>query len=160
MEKAALITGSSRGIGKAIALKLAKKLPVVVHCHYDVFDAQAVLDEVVANGGRGIALAADVSDPDAVEGLFAKIKESGYWTHTLVNNAGITRDQIVALMKQEDWKLVLDTNLSGAFYCVKSAVGSMISHKSGSIIKAMSQLNSGLYYRHTNQQDRCCDENR
>jgi len=138
MQKIALVTGASRGIGKAIALRIAATMPVVVHCRSDLAAAQAVLDEIVGNGGQGIVVAADVADPSSVDRLFAAIRESGYWVHTLVNNAGITRDQIVAAMKLDDWKDVLDTNLSGAFYCVKAAVGSMVSRRSGNIINISS----------------------
>ncbi len=138
MQKIALVTGASRGIGKAIALRLAATMPVVVHCRGDMDAAQSVLEEVLAGGGQGIALAADIADAASVDQMFATIKESGYWVHTLVNNAGITRDQIVAAMKLDDWKDVLDTNLSGAFHCVKAAVGSMIARRSGNIINMSS----------------------
>ncbi len=138
MQKIALVTGASRGIGKAIALRLAATMPVVVHYRSDLAAAQSVLEEVIANGGQGIVVAADVADAASVDQMFATIKESGYWVHILVNNAGITRDQIVATMKLEDWKAVLDTNLSGAFYCIKAAVSSMVAHRSGNIVNMSS----------------------
>lgn len=138
MEKAALITGSSRGIGRAVALRLARSMPVVIHYRTGADDAKAALDEVVTAGGRGIVVQADVADPDGVDRLFLDIKRAGYWIHTLVNNAGITRDQLVATMKLNDWQSVLDTNLSGAFYCAKAAAGSMITRRGGAIVNMSS----------------------
>ncbi|WP_440964829.1 3-oxoacyl-ACP reductase FabG [Massilia sp. GER05] len=138
MQKIALVTGASRGIGRAIALRLAASMPVVVHCRSDLAAAQVVLDEIVANGGKGMVAATDIADPAGVDQLFVTIREAGYWVHTLVNNAGITRDQLIATMKLGDWKDVLDTNLSGSFYCVKAAVGSMLSRRSGNIINISS----------------------
>lgn len=138
MEKAVLITGSSRGIGKSIALKLAESMPVIVHCRRDIAKAQGVLDEIVERGGRGIALAADIGNAEAVEGMFARIRDAGFWVHTLINNAGINRDQVAAMMPLDDWRAVIDTNLSGAFYCAKVAMGTMISRRSGSIVNMAS----------------------
>jgi len=138
MEKVALITGSSRGIGKHIALKLAQSMPVVVHCRQGVADAQGVLDEIVTSGGRGITLVADISDAEAVGDMFARIRDAGFWVHTLVNNAGITRDQIAAMMPLGDWRAVIETNLSGAFYCIKAAAGTMISRRAGAIVNMAS----------------------
>jgi 3-oxoacyl-[acyl-carrier protein] reductase len=138
MEKAALITGSSRGIGRSIALRLARTMPVVLHCRQNPADAQKVLDEIESQGGRGMALAADISDPDAVDTMFTTIRESGLWVHTLVNNAGITRDQIVALMKMDEWRSVIETNLNGAFYCAKAAIGTMVSRRAGTIVNMSS----------------------
>jgi 3-oxoacyl-[acyl-carrier protein] reductase len=138
MEKAALVTGSSRGIGRAIALRLAADMPVIVHCRGDVAGARAVLAEIHEAGGKALAIAADVADPDQVARLFDSIQEGGYWVHTLINNAGVTRDQIIAMMKLDDWSSVIGTNLNGAFYCAKAAVGTMISRRAGAIVNMSS----------------------
>jgi len=138
MEKAALVTGSSRGIGRAIALRLAAEMPVIVHCRGDVTGARAVLAEIQEAGGKGLALAADVADPEQVARLFDSIQEGGYWVHTLINNAGVTRDQIIAMMKLDDWSSVIGTNLNGAFYCAKAAVGTMISRRAGAVVNMSS----------------------
>lgn len=138
MEKAALITGSSRGIGKAIAQRLGANMPVIIHCRGEIASANAVLDHVMTAGGRAMVVQGDVGNPADVERMFAEIKAKGYWVHTLVNNAGITRDQIVATMKLDDWQQVINTNLSGAFYCVKAAVGTMMARRSGNIVNVSS----------------------
>jgi 3-oxoacyl-[acyl-carrier protein] reductase len=138
MEKAALITGSSRGIGKAVLLRLSADMPVVIHCKEGMAAANALLDEILTAGGRAIVVRADVSNPNDVDDMFNTIRAAGYWVHTLVNNAGITRDQIVATMKLDDWHAVINTNLSGAFYCVKAAVSTMIARRSGNIVNISS----------------------
>ena len=138
MEKAALVTGSSRGIGRSIARRLARTMPVIVHCRQHLSEAQSALDEIVSQGGKGMVVTADVSDPKAVEAMFNAIRDAGFWVHTLVNNAGMARDQVLAMMKLEEWHSVIQTNLSGAFYCAKAAAGSMISRRSGSIVNMSS----------------------
>jgi 3-oxoacyl-[acyl-carrier protein] reductase len=138
MEKAALITGSSRGIGKAIALRISEDMPVVIHCQNDISSANRVLDEVLSAGRRAIVVRGNVANPSEVTEIFDQIKSAGLWVHTLVNNAGITRDQIVAAMKPDDWHAVIDTNLSGAFYVVKAAVMTMVARRGGNIINISS----------------------
>ncbi len=137
-EKAALVTGSSRGIGRAIALRLSEDMPVVIHCHHDVNAANRVLDEVLTVGRRAIVVRGNVAEPAEVEAMFGHIQEAGLWVHTLVNNAGITRDQIIATMKPDDWHAVIDTNLSGAFHCTKAAVMTMTARRGGQIVNISS----------------------
>lgn len=138
MEKAALVTGSSRGIGRSIALRLARTLPVVVHGRRSSPQTREVLDEVTVMGGRGIVVEGDVSVAAEVGHMFDAIRDAGFWVHTLVNNAGITRDGVAAMMQADDWQQVIDTNLSGAFHCVKAAAGSMIARKGGVIVNVSS----------------------
>jgi 3-oxoacyl-[acyl-carrier protein] reductase len=138
MKKAALITGSSRGIGRAIALRMADDMPVVLNCRSDIGAAEEVLQMIKNNGGDAIVVSADVSKHGDVCQMFRTIKESGYWVHTLINNAGIARDQLLPMMKIEDWQAVLDCNLSSAFYCAKESASTMITRRGGIIINVSS----------------------
>ncbi len=143
IKKAALITGSSRGIGKAIALRLAKDMPVILNCRNDIAAAENVLNTIKENGGEGALICADGSKYDEVCQLFSRIKDSGYWVHTLINNAGITRDQVVTFMKIDDWQSVINCNLNSPFYCVKESVNAMIARRGGVIVNLSSI--SGLH---------------
>jgi len=145
LKKAALITGSSRGIGKAIALALAESMPVVINYKGNADAAREVGAAVVEKGGEMILVQADVSNYEQVQQLFSITADAGYWIHTLVNNAGIARDQVVALMTIEAWHQVIDCNLNGAFYCIREAMPSMVARRSGSIINISST--SGLHGR-------------
>jgi 3-oxoacyl-[acyl-carrier protein] reductase len=138
MEKAALVTGSSRGIGRAIVLRLSEDMPVVIHCQSDLAGAHNVLDHVVSAGRRAIVVQGDVAKPADVEAMFEQIHAAGLWVRTLVNNAGIARDQIVASMRHEDWRAVIDTNLSGAFHCVRAAAMTMMARRDGQIVNISS----------------------
>lgn len=143
MKRAALVTGSSRGIGRAIALSLARTMPVIVNARTESAAACEVVDAIRAQGGEALLVAADVSRQAEVATLFARVRENDWWVHTLVNNAGFVRDQISALMRSEDWEAVIDCHLNGAFYCVRESVSTMISRRSGNIINISSV--SGLH---------------
>jgi 3-oxoacyl-[acyl-carrier protein] reductase len=128
--KTALVTGASRGIGRAIALELAAAgAGLVVGYRGSADEAEAVARET---GGR--AVQADVSDPDQARGL---VEEAGD-LDVLVNNAGVTRDGLIARMPDEDWRTVLETNLSAMFYTCRAVTRGMMKRRSGSIVNVSS----------------------
>ncbi len=137
--KVAIVTGASRGIGRAAALALAAEgAQVVVNYARSSGAADAVVAEIVAAGGSAIALQADVSDAEQVEALIKATLEK--WEHidVLVNNAGITRDTLLLRMKLEDWQAVIDLNLTGVFLCTKAVSRLMLKQRSGRIINIAS----------------------
>ena len=127
------MTGASRGIGRAIALALAGRgATVVAAARGD--HAGAVAAEIVAAGGTAEPLALDVTDGDAVTAAVGGIVDRYGRIDVLVNNAGITRDQLLLRMKREDWDAVLSTNLTAAFACTQAVLKPMIKQRSGRII--------------------------
>jgi len=137
--KAALITGSGRGIGKEIARKLAKAGADVAISDIDLETAKATAAEIASEFGRKtIAVAADVSKGDDVKKMFKEVLDAFGKVDILVNNAGITRDGLLMRMKEEDWDLVLNINLKSAFLCCKEASRPMMSARSGKIINIAS----------------------
>jgi len=135
--RVALVTGASRGIGRAIAMALACKGAVVVAAARGDH-AAAVAEEIGAGGGTAEAVALDISDADAVETAIAGIVARRGRLDILVNNAGITRDQLLLRMKREDWDAVVATNLTGAFLCAQAAIKPMLKQRSGRIISVTS----------------------
>ena len=140
--KIALVTGASRGIGRAIAVELAKQgADVIVNYIKDEHEASKVADEIKNIGRNGIALKADVSDFDEVSKMFEKIKGEFGRLDILVNNAGITKDRSLKKMTQEEWSKVIETNLSSAYNVTKNALPLM--QKNSRIISISSIV--GLY---------------
>ncbi|PRX27456.1 3-oxoacyl-[acyl-carrier-protein] reductase [Orenia metallireducens] len=140
-DKVAVVTGSSRGIGKAIALKLAKEgAKIVVNYPFagEAENAQEVVDEIEALGGKAIALEADVTEMDQVKAMVKTITKELGSLDILVNNAGITRDTLLMRMKESDWDAVLNVNLKGAFNATKAVTRTMMKQKSGRIINMSS----------------------
>jgi 3-oxoacyl-[acyl-carrier protein] reductase len=128
--KTALVTGASRGIGAAIALELARSgAAVVVGYHSGTDEAEAVAKEA---GGR--AVPADVSDPEQAKRL---VEEAGD-LDILVNNAGTTRDGVLARMTDDDWRAVIETNLSSVFYTCRAVSRGMMKRRAGSIVNLSS----------------------
>ena len=128
--KLALVTGASRGIGRAIAVELAAAgAQVVVGYRSGAEEADSLVAEI---GGR--AVHADVADPEQAAGL---VEEAGD-LDILVNNAGLTRDGLIARMSDEDWRTVLDTNLGGVFYTCRAAARGMMRRRSGAIVNLTS----------------------
>ena len=137
----ALVTGASSGIGKSISFKLAKDgYHVVVNYIGAKEDADAVVAQIIADGGSASNIECDVTKYDAVEVMMKEtIKEFG-GIDVLVNNAGITRDQLMLRMSEKDFDLVIDVNLKGAFNCVKHVTRSMFKRRSGCIINISSVI--------------------
>ena len=134
-KRLALVTGGSRGIGRAIALHLAS-------CGYRVAvnyqSAQGAAEELVqsirSSGGEAAAFQADVSDSDQVKALFKDVSEKMGSVEVLVANAGVTRDNLLMRMKDEDWQKVLTTNLNSVYYCTREAIRPMMKARYGRII--------------------------
>jgi len=137
--KAALVTGSARGIGKEIAAKFAKAGADVCVSDIDLATAQDTAKEISAEYGvKAIAIAANVANEEEVNELVKKFLEEFGKIDILVNNAGITKDGLVIDMKESDWDAVLDINLKSAFLCTKAATRPMLKARSGRIINIAS----------------------
>lgn len=137
--KVALVTGASRGIGRAIALRLAGEgARVAINYAGNTAKAEAVKAEIEQNGGEAILVQADVADSSAVEAMVAKVTEAFGQIDILVNNAGITRDGLLMRMKEEDFDAVVNTNLKGVFHCTKTVSKLMMKKRSGRIINMAS----------------------
>lgn len=135
----AIITGGSRGIGRATALALATEgTKVAVNYASSSTAADEVVAEITEAGGEAIAVQGDVSKADQVDALFNKVTETWGRVDILVNNAGITRDTLLLRMKLEDWQAVIDLNLTGVFLCTRVASKMMLKQKSGRIINITS----------------------
>lgn len=138
-KKVALVTGSTRGIGKAIALKFASKdIIVIVNGTSNEERIKATVNEIKQNGGEAIGVKANVSQKEDVEKLFTKIKEEFGRLDILVNNAGITRDNLLMRMSEEEWDEVLKVNLKSVFLCSKEAFRLMRKNRWGRIINITS----------------------
>ncbi len=139
VEKAALVTGASRGIGRAIALALAKKgYAVAVNYGGSQAAAEGVKAEIEAAGGRAIVIQGDVSKAEDVDKVFAEIKKEFGRLDVLVNNAGITRDSLMLRLKEENWDAVIDTDLKSGFLTMKAAAPIMMKQKKGAIVNIAS----------------------
>ena len=111
--KIALVTGATRGIGRAIAQELAQQGVIVVGTATSEAGAQSITEALQEQGGRGVVL--DVTDAEACSALVEALGKEGGGPHILVNNAGITRDNLAMRMKDDDWSAVIDTNLAAVF---------------------------------------------
>ena len=134
----AVITGASRGIGRAIALKLSAAGAAVVVTATTVEGAKRTADEIVASGGKALALKVDVSVASEVEALFKEAVSAFGRLDILVNNAGITKDGLLLRMKEADWDAVMDVNLKGAFNCTREAAKLMSKARYGRIVNVSS----------------------
>ena len=135
--RVALVTGASRGIGRAIVLRLAAQGATVIAGARGT-NAQGVVDEIVAAGGRATAVALDITETASVEAAVAATLAAHQRVDILVNNAGITKDQLMLRMKRDDWDVVLNTNLTGAYTCVQAVLKTMIKQRAGRIINITS----------------------
>jgi len=132
--KTALVTGGSRGIGKAISLSLGKSFNVVVGYSSSKDSAEEVVEDIVKSGGTATAIQIDVKSSESIENAFVTIEEEFDGVDVLVNNAGITKDNILPRLKEDDWNDVIDTNLSGSFKTSQRAIKHMMKNKWGRII--------------------------
>lgn len=138
-DKVAVVTGGSRGIGRAIALEFAAQgATVVVNYNRSPEAANEVVKQIVDAGGKAAAFQADVSNFKQAEDLIKFAIETFGDLHILVNNAGITKDTLIMMMTEADWDSVIDTNLKSTFNCSKAAVKHMMRKRSGRIINIAS----------------------
>ena len=135
----ALVTGASRGIGKAIAILLAKEgAEVIINYSSSLENANKVVSEINSFGGKAYPLQADISNENSVDELVKTVLEKNNKIDVLVNNAGITKDGLLMRMKTDDWQKVLDLNLSGVFYCTRAVSRQMLKQRKGRIINITS----------------------
>ena len=135
----ALVTGASRGIGKAIAISLAQEgAEVIVNYSSSLESANKVVSEISSLGGKAYPLQADISNENSVNELIKTVLDKNNKIDILINNAGITKDGLLMRMKTDDWQNVLDLNLSGVFYCTRAVSRQMLKQKSGRIINITS----------------------
>ena len=138
-DQVALVTGASRGIGRAIAFALAQEgAKVVVNYSSSSAAAESVVAEIQQQGGEALALQADVSQTEQVDQLVEKTQEKWGKIDILVNNAGITKDNLLIRMKLEDWQAVLALNLTGVFLCTRAVGKLMLKQRRGRIINIAS----------------------
>ncbi len=138
-KRVALVTGASRGIGRAIALELAARgAAVVVNYHQSPERANEVVKAIQAGGGQAAAFQADVSQFEQAQNLVKFVLDTFGDLHILVNNAGITRDTLIMMMSEADWDAVIETNLKSAFNCSKAAIKHMMRKRYGRIINIAS----------------------
>ena len=137
-EPVALVTGGSRGIGRAVCLELARSHAVAVNYRADADAAKETQSLIEQAGGEAIVVQGDVSDASSVEEVYRTTEEALGSISVLVNNAGIRRDNLAARMSDADWGEVLATDLSGAFMCARRALRSMIAGRYGRIVNVSS----------------------
>lgn len=136
--KVALITGSGRGIGKAIALKLASEKMDIVICDVDEPAIHETVDEIKKLGVKALGIKVDVTSAEAVAQLFEKTMAEFGKVDVLVNNAGITRDNLLIRMQENEWDAVIAVNLKGSYNCLKAAAKIMMKQRNGKIINISS----------------------
>jgi 3-oxoacyl-[acyl-carrier protein] reductase len=140
-EGCALVTGASRGIGAAVAAALAEDgWPVGLGYRSGADGAQRVADKIAAGGGTAMPVPGDVSDPDAVEGVFSALESAFGPVLVLVNNAGVRADGLAVQLDDDEWSRVLDTNLSAAFRLTRRAVRGMIRQRFGRVVNVASAV--------------------
>ena len=132
--KTAFVTGGSRGIGKSIALDLGNKFHVVVGFSVSNDKAKEVSETIISNGGSSSTVQIDISESNSVDEAFSLIEKDYTSVDVLINNAGITKDNILPRMKEDEWLEVIQTNLTGSFYTSQRAIKLMMKNKWGRIV--------------------------
>ena len=139
MSKSALVTGASRGIGRSIALQLAEEgYNVAVNYAGSKDKAEAVVEEIKAKGVDSFAIQANVANGEEVKAMIKEVVSQFGSVDVLVNNAGITRDNLLMRMKEQEWDDVIDTNLKGVFNCIQKVTPQMLRQRGGAIINLSS----------------------
>jgi 3-oxoacyl-[acyl-carrier protein] reductase len=138
-DKVILVTGGTRGLGRSIVSHLARE-GAIVYCNFlkSKREAESLVKEGASKGDRIFSIQADVSNLEEVESMVDEVYQRGERIDVLVNNAGITRDELLISMEKKDWDLVINTNLGGVFNCTKAVAKYMILQKSGRIINISS----------------------
>ena len=132
--KTAFVTGGSRGIGKSIALGLGNKFHVVVGYSVSNEKAEEVSEKIISNGGSSSTVQINISETSSVDEAFSSIEKNYTSVDVLINNAGITKDNILPRMKEDEWLEVIQTNLTGSFYTSQRAIKLMMKNKWGRIV--------------------------
>lgn len=150
-DRCALVTGASRGIGRACAIELARRgASVAVNYRSGSREAEEVVDRITGAGGRAITVQADVSVPDDAAEVVATAAEELGGLHILVNNAGIARDRLITSMEPEDWQEVMNVNFGGTFNCTKAAAEIMMRERDGAIVNVSSVMGLGSWIGQAN----------
>jgi len=134
----AMVTGAAQGIGRAICRRMASEGADLALCDINLEGVQDAAKEMSSFGGKVLPLKGDVASAPQVEEMVRKALEAWGRVDILVNNAGITRDSLLVRMRDEDWNLVLDVNLKGAFYCTREVLRPMMKQRRGRIINVSS----------------------
>ncbi|EFL17217.1 3-oxoacyl-ACP reductase family protein [Streptomyces sp. C] len=149
--RVALVTGSSRGIGRAIALRLAADgAAVAVNYRSRKDEAERVVEEITSAGGRAIALQADVSDPEAAQRLVRETIDGLGGLHVLVNNAGVAQDGLIYDQAPADWWEVLKVNVGGVYNCTHAVAGHFMSQREGNVVNISSVMGEGGWVGQSN----------
>src|SRR5882757_1235086 len=134
----AMVTGASRGIGRACALEMAKAGAKVVLAARQLDKLEEVAAEIRSAGGEAFVVALDLASHESIKAAISTASKEFGRIDILVNNAGVTKDNLALRMKADDWNLVLQTNLTGAFFCIQQVISPMMRERWGRIVNISS----------------------